>query len=183
MSRLTRAAALAAAALALTATACATRQTTTDSQTTSPVARPGPAGPSAPRDVSRPPDAATQPGASLTLTGPGGAVALSDIFFAFDESTLSGEAQRVLSGNAEYLRRSPAVRIEIEGHADERGSTAYNLALGDRRATAAKRYLESLGIDSSRISTISFGEERPFVQGTSEDAWAQNRRGHFVEVR
>lgn len=202
MLHLTRPAALAAvAALALAATACATRQTTTDSQTTWPSAaqpsstvtpaspsRPGepavtarslPAEPSAPRGT-----APVQPGASVTLTGPDGApVALSDIFFEFDESALSSNARRTLDQNAEYLRRNAGVRLQIEGHADERGSTAYNLALGDRRATAARRYLESLGIGPSRISTISFGEERPFVLGSSEDAWAQNRRGHFVEVR
>ncbi|HEY8368890.1 MAG TPA: peptidoglycan-associated lipoprotein Pal [Thermodesulfobacteriota bacterium] len=127
--------------------------------------------------------AGTTPGASITVTSPDGPTSLMDVFFAFDESTLSPEARRVLEQNAEYLRRNPHARIQIEGHADERGSTAYNLALGDRRATAAKQYLVSLGIDPSRISTISFGEEKPFAIGQNEEAWAQNRRGHFVEIK
>lgn len=196
MSMPTRLLALAAvAALGLTASACATRQTTTDSQTaTGPAAQPGMSQPGAaqpgepgvaartmPGDPSAPQP--SRPGASVTVTTPGGPTSLTDVFFAFDESTLSADARRVLEQNAEYLRRNPPARVQIEGHADERGSTAYNLALGDRRATAAKRYLESLGIDASRISTISFGEEKPFAMGQSEDAWAQNRRGHFVEVK
>ncbi len=206
----TRLLALAAvAALTVTTSACATRQTTTDSQTaTGPGATqpgtpgmPGTPGATAQPGMTTQPDQATtpgvtaravptepsvtpsRPGASVTVTTPGGAVSLTDVFFAFDESTLSGDARRVLETNAEYLRRNPRAHVQIEGHADERGSTAYNLALGDRRATAAKRYLESLGVDPSRASTISFGEEKPFAQGQSEEAWAQNRRGHFVEAK
>ncbi len=143
--------------------------------------------------------AGTGPGGGTTVSGPsgpastttyyggvspaGGGSGLADIFFGFDESTLSPEARQILDRNAEYLRRNPSLRVQIEGHADERGSTAYNLALGDRRATAARRYLESLGIDPSRLSTISYGEEKPFVRGSNEEAWAQNRRSHFVELR
>jgi peptidoglycan-associated lipoprotein len=199
----------AVAALGLATSACASRQTTSDSQTvTGPVAsQPGgtavdqgstpgmtarnvpgatsPSGPGAsmPGAVPGAVPGGTTPGASLTVMTPGGAVSLTDVFFEFDESALSPEARRVLEQNAEYLRRNPQARVQIEGHADERGSTSYNLALGDRRATAAKRYIESLGIDQSRVSTISFGEEKPFALGQSEEAWAQNRRGHFVEVK
>ena len=78
------------------------------------------------------------------------------------------------------MKKWPTVKIQIEGHCDERGSNKYNMALGDKRANATKDYLVSLGIDAARVTTISYGEERPFVTGHDEAAWAQNRRGHFV---
>ena len=85
-----------------------------------------------------------------------------------------------MAANAEWLKKWPTVKIQIEGHCDERGSNKYNMALGDKRANAARDYLVSLGIDASRVTTISYGEERPFVEGHDEAAWSQNRRGHFV---
>ena len=98
------------------------------------------------------------------------------VFFGFDRADLSPDARAVLEGQAQWLQQYPDVTVQIEGHADERGTRNYNLALGDRRATAASNYLVALGIDPSRISTISYGEERPVALGNNEQAWAQNRR-------
>ena len=105
---------------------------------------------------------------------------LRDAFFAFDASTLDHAAQEALRHSATWLRQNPEFRIRIEGHCDERGTEQYNLALGDRRAATAASYLTALGIDRSRISTVSYGEERPFEDGSNESAWAQNRRAHLV---
>lgn len=102
------------------------------------------------------------------------------IFFAYDQSTLSTEAQQTLSAKVEVLRANPTTRIQIAGHADERGSLEYNVALGMRRALAAKEYITGFGIDGSRIEVTSYGEERPLVQGSNESAWARNRRDEFI---
>ena len=98
------------------------------------------------------------------------------VFFAFDRSDISPEAQQTLTRQAEWLRRYPNVTVTIEGHCDERGTREYNLALGERRAQAVKNVLVALGIPASRISTISYGKERPAVVGSTEEAYAQNRR-------
>lgn len=103
-----------------------------------------------------------------------------DILFEFDSASLTAAAQEILRAKAEWLRNNPGVMVLIEGHCDERGTNEYNLALGDRRAFSAKAFLVDLGIDDARLSTISYGEERPVATGSSEDAWAQNRRVHFV---
>ncbi len=103
----------------------------------------------------------------------------ADIFFEFDSSTLSAEAESILRAKAEWMRRNPSLTIVIEGHCDNRGTTEYNLALGERRAESVKRFLIDLGIAETRIRTISFGEERPLVMGDNEEAWAKNRRAHF----
>ena len=103
----------------------------------------------------------------------------ADIFFEFDSSTLSAEAESILRAKAEWMRRNPSLSIVIEGHCDNRGTTEYNLALGERRAESVKRFLIDLGIAETRIRTISFGEERPLVMGDNEEAWAKNRRAHF----
>lgn len=105
---------------------------------------------------------------------------IRDAFFAFDASTLDAEAQTALQQSAAWLRQNPEFRIRIEGHCDERGTEQYNLALGDRRAETAASYLATLGVDRRRIQTVSFGEERPFEEGSNETAWAQNRRAHVV---
>jgi peptidoglycan-associated lipoprotein len=102
------------------------------------------------------------------------------VFFAYDRYDLSTEARATLEENSRWFRRYPNARIVIEGHCDERGTEEYNLALGDRRAQAAREYLVQLGVEARRIETISYGEERPFVMGSNEAAWAQNRRAHFV---
>ena len=104
------------------------------------------------------------------------------VFFGFDRSDLSGEARTTLEGQAQWLQQYPNVTVQIEGHADERGTRAYNLALGERRATAARNYLVALGIPASRITTISYGKERPAVLGSNEAAWGQNRRAVTVIV-
>jgi peptidoglycan-associated lipoprotein len=104
---------------------------------------------------------------------------IRDIFFDYDDHTLSADARSTLSGNAGYLREMSAIRVTIEGHCDERGTVEYNLALGQRRADATRSYLADLGVETSRMSTISYGEERPFEMGHDESAWSQNRRAHF----
>jgi peptidoglycan-associated lipoprotein len=102
------------------------------------------------------------------------------IFFAFDRSDITPEAQEILARQADWLRRYPNVTVTIEGHCDERGTREYNLALGERRAQAAKNVLVAMGIPASRISTISYGKERPAVMGSTEEAYAQNRRAVTV---
>ncbi len=110
-------------------------------------------------------------------------VAADRIFFGLDQYDVDAEDQATLQSQAAWLQQNPAVRITIEGHADERGTRDYNIALGERRANAAKNYLASLGIDPSRISTVSYGKERPAALGSDESAWAQNRRAVTVTVQ
>src|SRR5256885_8166728 len=98
------------------------------------------------------------------------------VFYDFNKSDLKPEARRTLERQAAWLKQYATVRVAIEGHCDERGTREYNLALGERRANAAKDYLVSLGIPAARLSTISYGKERPAVLGSSEASWAQNRR-------
>jgi peptidoglycan-associated lipoprotein len=99
------------------------------------------------------------------------------VFFDFDKSDLTPNSRRTVEGWAAFLRQNPNVTLTIEGHCDERGTREYNLALGERRATAVKRFLADLGIDGRRVATISYGKERPAVVGSSESSYAQNRRG------
>jgi peptidoglycan-associated lipoprotein len=103
-----------------------------------------------------------------------------DINFEFDSSALVPEAQDILIRKADFMRANSSVTITIEGHCDERGTDAYNMALGERRAEAAREFLSNLGISISRLSIISYGEERPVDPGKNEAAWAKNRRAHFV---
>jgi peptidoglycan-associated lipoprotein len=103
-----------------------------------------------------------------------------DIYFEFDKSTLTPAAQDNLLQKAEWLRENPDATVTIEGNCDDRGTSEYNLALGDRRAEAAKAFLVDLGIDPMRMTTISYGEERPVDPRQNEEAWAKNRRDHFV---
>ena len=93
---------------------------------------------------------------------------------------ITGEGQSILQGQSEWLKTNASTNITIEGHADERGTREYNLALGERRATATKNYLTSLGVSANRISTTSFGKERPIATGNDESAWTQNRRAVTV---
>ena len=102
------------------------------------------------------------------------------VFFALDQSTLSSDAQATLDKQAAWLKSNTSVNVVLEGHADERGTREFNLALGERRATAAKNYLVSAGVAASRVSTVSYGKERPAVDGHDESAWAQNRRAVTV---
>ena len=103
-----------------------------------------------------------------------------DIHFEFDSIRLDPQAQEILRKKAQWLRENPSVRAVVEGHCDNRGTNEYNLALGDRRAHNAKVFLIDLGIDETRLQTLSFGEERPLDPGDTEQAWARNRRVHFV---
>ncbi|HEY7318238.1 MAG TPA: peptidoglycan-associated lipoprotein Pal [Candidatus Binatia bacterium] len=108
---------------------------------------------------------------------------LKDIYFSFDRYDLEGEARETLKVNADWLKRNPAARVEIEGHCDERGTNEYNLALGAKRAQAAKDYLVTLGIAVDRLSTISYGEEIPVCKEHNESCWQQNRRDRFVIIQ
>jgi peptidoglycan-associated lipoprotein len=112
-------------------------------------------------------------------TPPPGSSILENVYFDFDKATLTDQAKDTLVRNAQWLREHPQVRVQVEGHADERGTSEYNLALGERRAESVKNYLLSLGIDGSRLVTISYGEERPADPGHNEEAWAKNRRVEF----
>jgi peptidoglycan-associated lipoprotein len=134
----------------------------------------------APRDFSPSEDAAprvdiAELNATLRQTG-----LIADAFFAYDSAILSDAGRLALQRSAMWLRDNRNTGLLIEGHCDERGTEQYNLALGDRRAAAASSYLQTLGIDRARVRTISYGEERPFADGTNEAAWAQNRRAHLV---
>ena len=102
------------------------------------------------------------------------------IFFGFDRTDLDGDSQSTLRKLKDWMEDNPRVTITVEGHCDERGTREYNLALGERRADAARDYLVALGISGGRITTISYGKERPAVLGSSEDSWQQNRRDVFV---
>jgi peptidoglycan-associated lipoprotein len=105
---------------------------------------------------------------------------VKDVFFDTDKAELRGDARDALTKDAEFLRSYPDVHISIEGHCDERGSTEYNLALGQSRSQAAKNFLISLGISADRMETVSWGKERPFCTEHNEECWQQNRRDHFV---
>jgi peptidoglycan-associated lipoprotein len=105
-----------------------------------------------------------------------------DAYFDLDKAYIRPDARAALSKTADFLKNYPRFKVNIEGHCDERGSTEYNLGLGDRRASAVKQYLVSLGIAADRISTISYGKEKPFCMESNEACWQQNRRGHFVKA-
>lgn len=122
--------------------------------------------------------AESQLGARPGAVTPGMSV-MQPVYFDYDQTILSEDAKATLARNAEWLRSNPQVRVQVEGHADERGTPEYNLALAERRSASVKSYLTSLGIDSSRLSTISYGEERPVDPGHNEEAWALNRRSEF----
>jgi len=150
-----------------------------------------------PKDIPPPPPTTTAPapeaapadtGAVTPTTVPGSNAdflekAGSDrVLFALDSYALDSASQATLDAQAAWLAQYPQVKITIEGHCDERGTREYNLALGDRRANAAKNYLAGKGVDVSRITTISYGKERPAAEGSNEEAWAQNRRAVTVLV-
>ncbi len=107
-------------------------------------------------------------------------VPLKDVFFDYDRAVVRDDQKAALNDNAGWLKANTKAKLLIEGHCDERGTAEYNLALGERRAKAVKDYLVGAGIPPDRISTISYGEERPFVLGHDESAWKWNRRAHFV---
>ena len=152
--------------------------------TTTEAARPTEA-PSAPVETRvTPPPAAPQPVTSTDLPrdveGLNRGGYLKDIFYDYNQADLRDDARATLSANADWLKKNPTPQFLIEGHCDNRGTTEYNLALGDRRANAAREYLVSLGVDASRIRTVSYGKERPFCTQDTEECWQQNRRAHFL---
>ena len=104
------------------------------------------------------------------------------VFFDYDQYNVDAQDQATLQNQSQWLQRNPAVRVTLEGHADERGTRDYNIALGERRANAAKNYLASLGVDPSRINVISYGKERPAELGSTEQAYAKNRRAVTVVI-
>lgn len=106
--------------------------------------------------------------------------ALSDVFFAYDSWAISEEGRQVLSRNAEWMKSNPSVLVKVEGHCDERGTAAYNLVLGEKRAKAARNYLVELGVSANRLSVVSYGKERPSCNEHTESCYQQNRRGHLV---
>jgi len=138
-----------------------------------------PAEPAAPVVVT-PVERAPEPAPAAEVQPAPARVELEDLFFDYDKYALRSDAREILGRNAQTLMAHPEVRVLIEGHCDERGTIEYNLALGDRRASAAKDFLVNFGINAARLETISYGEERPFSRGQDEAAWALNRRAHFV---
>jgi len=110
---------------------------------------------------------------------PAAAATLSRPYFAFDASPLSADAKQALDEDARLLAQNPQVQVEIQGHCDERGSAAYNMALGQRRAQAVRSYLVAQRVSANRLTTVSFGEERPARSGSDEGAWSQNRRAEL----
>lgn len=112
----------------------------------------------------------------------GKAGGLRTVYFGFNSSRVSSSTRDALTQNAEFLKENEDTQIQVEGHCDERGGVEYNLALGERRAQAVKQYLMTLGVAESRISTVSYGKERPVAFGHEEESWSQNRRANFVVV-
>ncbi|MFI5093822.1 MAG: peptidoglycan-associated lipoprotein Pal [Candidatus Acidiferrum sp.] len=108
---------------------------------------------------------------------------VKDAYFDFNKADIRDDARTALGQTADFLRNHPEVKVTIEGHCDERGSTEYNLVLGDRRAAAVKAYLVSLGISADRMNTVSYGKEKPFCTESNEECWQSNRRGHFVMAK
>ncbi|MBZ5697925.1 MAG: peptidoglycan-associated lipoprotein Pal [Acidobacteriia bacterium] len=108
---------------------------------------------------------------------------VKDAFFDFDKADIRADARDALSQTGQFLRSYPQLKVVIEGHCDERGSTEYNLALGDRRAASAKQFLVSLGIPADRMETVSYGKERPFCSASTEECWQQNRRAHIIMAK
>jgi len=159
-------------AMTMLATGCAKKSTQ---------APPTPPQPPPTRDTTpTPPSSDT----SSTVPTPGtkilGSGDFAPAFFDLDSYSLRNDARAALDGNAKLLRDNPDTRITVEGHCDERGTSEYNQALGERRAQAARDYLVGAGIEAGRLQIVSYGKERPFDPGHDEAAWAQNRRAHFV---
>ncbi len=120
---------------------------------------------------------------AATLSAAAAQEALKDINFDYDKSNISPEARAIMKANADILLKNTNFNIIVEGHCDERGTSEYNMALGERRAQEAKKYFINLGVDGARMKTISYGEERPMDSRSNEEAWAKNRRAHFLIVQ
>ncbi len=187
--QMSRIAAIASAAiLAVTVTACAKKTPPVAKPTTPPPAstsggsnRP----PAPPTPVAEPQTVPVEPGVadrldSVDLDAINKNSPFQPLFFGYDQADVSSDGQQVLNANAEIMKKYPTWIITIEGHADERGTAEYNLALGERRALAARNYLVALGIPADRLRTVSYGKEFPFDPAHTEEAFSKNRRAHFV---
>lgn len=130
--------------------------------------------------VTETPVASADEGSRQPAAGAQQETSLERIFFDFDSYVLTQSARDTLSKNAEWLLKNSSAKLQIEGHCDERGSDEYNLALGEKRAKAAEKYLSTLGVPKERLSTISYGKEKPLDPGHGEAAWAKNRRDEFI---
>jgi peptidoglycan-associated lipoprotein len=174
------AAALIALCAAVALTACAKKAPTTTAEARPPVqSRPAetqvapPPSTSAHKDLEG--DVLSQDLATINRKG-----YLVDAYFDYDQAELRTDARDGLAKDAQWLKKYPSVQILLEGHCDDRGTEAYNLALGDKRASAAREYLESLGVPESRIKTVSYGKERPFCENDTDPCWQENRRDHVI---
>ena len=132
-----------------------------------------------PKEVVQP-TASQEPATPPETTAPVAGEATKPVYFAFDDYSLNSDSQAQLNVLGSFLKSNSSAVVQIEGHTDERGSVEYNLALGQRRAQSAKNYLVQLGIDASRLPTMSYGEEKPAMEGHDESAWSKNRRDEFV---
>ena len=178
MSRFARAPGLLALAVFLAfATACSKKPPVQ----TAPVPTPTPSTPtevSVPPRPSRPPETPEVKVTDRTLVEISGY--LKPAFFDYDKSDIRPDAREALNADADFLKKWTTLKVTVEGHCDDRGTREYNMALGQRRAASAKEYLVSLGVDASRLTTVSYGKERPFCTDASEECWQKNRRAHFV---
>jgi peptidoglycan-associated lipoprotein len=167
---------------ALVATGCAKKQTVKSEGTRGDTgAASAPSVGEAPVKEAPPPSdqlaSAAQAGVAVTEEKPS---QFDDVRFDFDKSELTEDGRRTSQAVADYMKKHPKAMLQIEGHCDERGTAEYNMALGERRATAVMTYLVSLGVPKAALSTVSFGKEKPLDPGHNEEAWAKNRRAHFV---
>ncbi len=163
--------------------ACKKPPVTTPAPEAPPTEPARPAEPPAPKEVTetfKPAPVETAPIVEPTIDDLNRKGVLRTVYFAYDSAELGEETRRALQANAEWLKSNPRFKIRVEGHCDERGTVEYNLALGQRRADATRDYLGSLGVDARRLTTISYGEERPAAVGHDDSAWSQNRRAEFV---
>jgi peptidoglycan-associated lipoprotein len=145
-----------------------------------PPAAPPPAAPTTQPPPPPPPPPAAPTGPTATDIAGWNATLREIVFFDYDQSDIRADAQAALRRKVPILQANPQVRIRVEGHADERGSTEYNIALGTRRAQSVVTYLSGFGVPQSAFTILSYGEDRPVAQGSTEEAWARNRRAEFV---
>jgi len=175
-------AALVLSVAALVAVGCAKKQTVKSEGTQGPAVSAPSIGEAPVKEAPAPPPAekfasAAEAGVAVTEEKPS---QFDDVRFDFDKSEVREDGRKTCQVVADYMKKHPKAKMQIEGHCDERGTAEYNLALGERRATAVMTYLGSLGVPKAALSTVSFGKEKPLDPGHNEEAWAKNRRAHFV---
>jgi peptidoglycan-associated lipoprotein len=172
---------------ALSAGACAKKKPTPPPPAPAPAAPapattppPPPPPPPAPPAPATPPPTEDEVFRNKTLDQLNAEKPLADAFFSYDSTELTAQARGDLQKNVDWMKRWPSTRVMVEGHADSRGTNEYNLALGERRATAVRDYMVSLGVPVERVTIVSKGEEQPFCSEDTESCWQQNRRGHYI---